>query len=68
MEKKQRGILIGSIIGALLGAGTAFLLMTAPSNVEKDGEVESIKPGDLLTLVGSAAVLIRRLDDIRRRT
>jgi hypothetical protein len=67
LEPKQRGMLIGALIGALLGAGAAFLLMTAPSDPEQGEDPEPVDAGDLLALTGSAAVLIRKLDDIRRR-
>jgi hypothetical protein len=65
--KRTRGLLIGAIIGALLGAGAAYLLITAPV----DSEDEAVKPvtaKDLLGLTGLVASLIRKLDDIRRRT
>ena len=68
LEPKQRGMLIGALIGAVLGAGAAYLLMTAPSGLEEGEEPEPLDAGDLLALTGSAAVLIRKLDNIRRRT
>lgn len=68
MELKQRGLLIGAIIGAVLGAGAAYLLLTAPSNLEEGQEVKPLSAKDLLGLTGTAAALIRKLDDIRRRT
>lgn len=68
LEPKQRGMLLGALIGAVLGAGAAYLLMTAPADLVEGEEPEPIKPRELLTLTGSAAVLLRKLDDIRRRT
>ena len=65
LEIKKRGMLIGALIGAILGAGAAYLLLTAPSD-EEEGEPLAAK--DLLSLTGAAALLIRKLDDIRRRT
>jgi hypothetical protein len=67
-SKQQRGLLIGSLIGALLGAGAAYLLMTAPANSTEGEESEPLTGGELLNLTAAAAVLIRKLDDIRRRT
>ena len=67
-EKKQRGLIIGSIIGAILGAGVAYLLMTAPANLEEGEEPDPLTGSELLSLTGAAAVLLRKLDDIRRRT
>ena len=67
LESKQtRGLLIGALIGAILGVGVAHLLLTAPG--DDDEETEPISAGDLLGLTGTAALLIRKLDDVRRKT
>lgn len=63
-SKKQRGLLLGGIIGAVLGTGVAYLLMTAPSDPDEDAPLTG---GELLGLTSAAAILIRKLDDIRRR-
>lgn len=68
IEPKQRGLAIGAVIGAVLGAGAAYLLMTAPTSLEDDEEPKPIAAKDLLGLTASVAVLIRTLDDLRRRT
>ncbi|MCG3209792.1 MAG: hypothetical protein FOGNACKC_03419 [Anaerolineae bacterium] len=65
MEKKQTVLLAGGLIGAVLGAGVAYLLMTAPSDPEKADE--PITAGDLVSLTGAAAVIVRKVDDLRRR-
>jgi hypothetical protein len=49
-----------------LGAGAAYLLMVAPSDPED--ERQPITGGELISLTSAAAVLFRKLDDIRRRT
>lgn len=67
-DKKQRGLLIGALMGAVLGAGAAYLLMTAPVNLEEGEEPKPLTGAELLSLTGAAATLLRRLDDIRRRT
>lgn len=67
-SKQQRGLLIGAIIGAMIGAGAAYLLMTAPANLEEGEEPDPITAKDLLVLTGAAAALVRKLDDVRRRT
>ncbi len=66
MNQKQTGLLAGAVIGAVLGAGAAYLLMTAPPDPEKSSKPVQAK--DLLSLTSSAAVLLRKLDEIRRRT
>jgi len=68
IEPKQRGLFIGTVIGAVLGAGAAYLLMTAPANLEEGEEPKPITAKELLGLTASTAVLIRTLDDLRRRT
>jgi hypothetical protein len=65
MTYTQKAMIVGSAIGALLGAGVAFLLLTAPH--EKDFDTKPITGRDLLGFTGSAALLIRKLDDIRRK-
>jgi hypothetical protein len=66
--KRKRVLLIGALIGAILGAGTAYLLMIAPSGDQVEGEEpKPITAMDLMLLTGGAAALIRRLDDFRRR-
>ncbi|MBN1995767.1 MAG: hypothetical protein JW953_23985 [Anaerolineae bacterium] len=65
LEKKlKRSILIGALIGAVLGAGTAYLLLTAPSDENVD---EPITGKELLGLTSLAALLVRRMDNLRRK-
>ena len=64
--KHKRGLLIGALIGAILGAGVAYLLLTVPG--EEGEETEPIMAKDLLSLTGTAALLIRKLDNVRRKT
>jgi hypothetical protein len=63
--KRTQGLLIGAILGAILGAGAAYLLMTTPGGDEEADEPVTAK--DLLSLTGVVAALIRKLDDIRRK-
>lgn len=65
---KQRGMILGALIGALLGAGGAYLLMTAPKDLETGKEPASVTAKDVISLTGAAAVLIRKIDDFRRKT
>jgi len=60
-------LIIGGLIGALLGAGAAWLLMQAPDGLEEGEEPNPISAGEVITLTGSAATLIRRIDDFRRK-
>lgn len=66
LSKQQRVLMIGALIGAVLGSGTAYLLMTAPSDDKKMQE-KPITTGELLAVTGAAAALIRKLDDFRRK-
>ena len=68
LEPKQTKILaVGSLIGALLGAGAAWLLMQTPLEPAPDEEPEPITAGDILKLTGAAAALLSMLDSFRRR-
>ena len=70
LDTKQRlGLAAGALIGAVLGAGSAFLLLTAPDDSEESEEFERepITGGELLSLTSTAAVLIRKVDNLRRQ-
>lgn len=67
MDTKQRVMAVGAVIGAVLGAGVGYLLMTAPSNLENGEEPDPITARELIGLTGGAALVIRRLDDLRRK-
>ena len=67
LEPKQRNALvIGSLIGAALGAGAGWLF--SQSAPEGDEPKKPVRPGEILKLVGAAAILLRQLDDLRYRT
>jgi hypothetical protein len=64
--KKRNALIIGTLTGAVLGAGLGWLL--AHSAPEDTGEEkEPIRPGEILKIVGASAVLLRQLDDLRYR-
>ena len=67
MDKKQVGLVAGSIIGAVLGAGAAYLLMTNPAGLEPGEEPKELDAGDLLGLTATAALFVRKIDDVRRK-
>lgn len=67
MDTKQRVMAIGAVIGAVLGAGVSYLLMTAPADLEEGEEPKPITARELIGLTSGAALVIRRLDDFRRR-
>ncbi|NJN98333.1 MAG: hypothetical protein HC875_31710 [Anaerolineales bacterium] len=66
--KKKQVLALGAIIGAILGAGAAYLLVTAPANTADGEEPQPITATEIIGLTSLVASLIRRLDDFRRRT
>jgi hypothetical protein len=67
LESRQRSVLIvGALIGAVLGAGMAWLLT---QSVEQDPRrvKAPLRPGDLFKLTSHAAGLLREIDELRRR-
>lgn len=67
MDKNSRLrniMLVGGLMGAILGAGVAYLLSVPPSDEERD---EPITTGELLGLTSVAALLFRRADNLRRK-
>jgi hypothetical protein len=68
LEGKQKwALLIGGLIGAVLGAGAAYLMATAPAQEAEGEEVEPLSATELIALTSAAASLLRRVDDMRRR-
>lgn len=66
--KKKQVLALGAIIGAILGAGAAYLLVTAPAELPEGEEPKPITATEIIGLTSLVASLIRRLDDFRRRT
>jgi len=67
IEPKLRNALIfGALIGAVVGAGAGWLL-TQSAEDDPFRSKEPIQVGDLLKLTGTAAFLVRQLDDLRHR-
>jgi gas vesicle protein len=64
----RRGILIGAIIGALLGATTAYFLLTTPADPEQGEAAKPLRAKDLLDLTSTATKLLRQLDSVRNKT
>jgi hypothetical protein len=53
-------------MGAVLGAGTAWLL-TQSAQKDPSHPKRALRPGDLFKLTSQAAALLREIDDMRRR-
>ena len=62
----RQGILLGAIIGALVGASAAYLLITKPADLGK--ETSPLQAKDLLSLTNTATKLLRQLDMVRNKT
>ncbi len=67
MDAKQRVIIMGGLIGAVLGAGVAYLLKVAPTGLAEGDQPKPVTAKELIGLTGAAAVLVRGLDDLRRK-
>ena len=67
IERKQRNaMIVGALAGAVLGAGTGWLLaQTAP---EQAGQARKpLRPLDVFQVLRDAAGLLRRIDELRYR-
>lgn len=64
----SKALLLGALLGAFIGAGAAYILVKAPSNVKPGDLVSPIKPKDLLDITKTLTNLIGQLDDVRRKT
>ena len=67
LEPRQRNaLIIGALAGAVLGAGSGWLLtQTAPDDT--DEPKKPIRPGEMLKLLASSALLLRQFDNLRYR-
>lgn len=67
LQPQQRIILIaGALMGALLGAGIAWLL-TQPDEQMGERHRQPLRPSDLFKLTANIAALLREIDEIRHR-
>jgi type II secretory pathway component PulM len=67
LEPRQRNLLmIGALMGAVLGAGTAWLLMQ-PVEEDPDRPNKPLRAGELFRLTSQVAGVLRQVDDVRRR-
>jgi hypothetical protein len=66
-KKQQQKLLAGSLIGAILGAGVAYLLASNPPPRPEGEEPLPITGTDLISLTAAISILIRKFDDLRRR-
>jgi hypothetical protein len=65
--KHKKALAIGSLVGALLGAGATWLMIKAPTDLIEGEEPEPISAGEIVNLTGAAATLINLVDNFRRR-
>ncbi|MDM8529779.1 hypothetical protein QUF63_01310 [Anaerolineales bacterium HSG25] len=67
-EQYQKATLIGAVIGAIIGASAAYLLVRTPASLAFDEDAGYVKTKDLLDLTNTATSLIRQLDSVRKKT
>lgn len=65
-DQQRRVVLAGALVGAVLGAGIAYLLKANASETRDEAYVP-LKPSDLISLTAAASVLIRKFNDLRLR-
>ena len=68
IKGQQRNALIaGALIGAVLGAGAAWLLVNNPIQNDDGEPRRPIAPGELVKFTSRLALLARDVNDLRRR-
>ncbi|MEM7034276.1 MAG: hypothetical protein AAF629_32335 [Chloroflexota bacterium] len=65
--RQKKALFVGLVLGALIGAGITWLMILAPSDDVEDEEPQAISAGDILSLTGALASLVRMIDSFRRR-
>ncbi len=64
----RRALVVGGLIGALIGAGAAYVLVKYPAGRPLDQTSAPIKTKDLLSLTKTLTDLVDQLDNVRRKT
>lgn len=66
-SSQKKALTIGTLIGALLGAGITWLMILTPSDQPPEEEPQPISAGDILNLTGAAVSLVKMVDNFRRQ-
>jgi len=68
VKPEQRNVLIlGALMGAILGAGVAWMLVNSPAEDANGEERQPIAPGEVLKLTSRVAMLMRDVNNMRLR-
>ncbi len=65
--RQRNALIVGALMGALLGAGTAWLLVTDDSDSQFGEARKPLGPGEILKFTARIASLLREMDEMRRR-
>ncbi len=71
MNPRNKALIVGAGVGALLGALGGWFVSQPAEPAEEEGEQQApakpISPGDVIKLITSTLVVLKQLADLRQR-